>query len=158
MKSHRKGHETFTFARSACYVVDLVLLMCLTSDGGCTVCTDVHASLDGFKRAVCFLRCFRFSGLAVCCCSGLYLWWCCHVLSALWLGWAPVVFLLSAGLCSLSCLVALLTLMLSIRWCPTVEYRVRLVVGSASFPGMGLLGCCSPDVGSMVPLLLRAPV
>ena len=65
-----------------------------------------------------------------------------------WLGWVLVVFLLSAVLFSLLCLVAPLPSMLSIHWCPTVEYTVRLVVGTARFPGMGLLRCCGPYVGS----------
>ena len=42
--------------------------------------------------------------------------------------------------------------MLSIHRCPTVEYMVRLVEGSARFPRMGLLGCCGPYV---VPWCLR---
>ena len=69
-----------------CSVVDLVLLMCPKSDGGCTVCTEFFTSLDSFYRIACSLRGFHFSGLAVCCCCGLFLWRCCHVLSALWLG------------------------------------------------------------------------
>ena len=64
-----------------------------------------------------------------------------------WLGWVPVVFLLSAVLFSLLCLVAPLPSILSIHWCPTVEYMVRLVVVTARFPGMGLLRCCGPYVG-----------
>ena len=64
-----------------------------------------------------------------------------------WLGWVPVVFLLSAVLFSLLYLVAPLPSMLSMHWCPTVEYMVRLVVGTARFPGIGLLRCCGPYVG-----------
>ena len=64
-----------------------------------------------------------------------------------WLGWVLVVVLLSAVLFSLLCLVAPLPSMLTIHWCPTVEYRVRLVVGTARFSGISLLRCCGPYVG-----------
>ena len=67
-----------------------------------------------------------------------------------------VACLLSPILCFRLCLVVLLALMLSIHWYPTVEYMMRLVVGSARFPEMGLLACCGPYVGFMVPA--RAPV
>ena len=30
---------------------------------------------------------------------------------------------------------------------PTVEYMIRLVVGTARLPGIGLLRCCGPHVG-----------
>ena len=50
-----------------------------------------------------------------------------------WLGWVPVVFLLSAVLFSLLCLVAPLPSIRSIHWCPTVEYMVRLVVRVQSY-------------------------
>ena len=35
---------------------------------------------------------------------------------------------------------------------------VRLVVGAARFPGMGLLRCSGPNGGPRVPALLPAPV
>ena len=50
-----------------------------------------------------------------------------------WLGWVLVVFLLSAVLFSLLCLVAPLPSIRSIHWCPTVEYMVRLVVRVQSY-------------------------
>ena len=51
-----------------------------------------------------------------------------------------------------------LTLLLSIHMCPTVDCIVSLVVHSATFPGMGLLGCCGPDVGPWCLHLLCDPV
>ena len=39
-----------TCPEAYCSVVDLVLLMCASSDGGFSVCTDVFASLESFQQ------------------------------------------------------------------------------------------------------------